>query len=145
MPTYPAVVLSSTNDHASDGNIELTAEERLKTIVSWQNNEGEVIYLRFSRGNRLRAGDFIQIPDLSIVLQVIARAELVLTITAMDHRSLIRAAYHLGNRHVPLEIGASWLRLHPDPVIEQMLLDMDLTIIRETVPFFPETGAYHHH
>ncbi len=145
MPTYSAVVLPQSASYVKDGILEVSAEDRARTIINWEKTKGELIPLQFPRGNHLRAGDYIQITELSLILQVVAKAEQVLTITAADSKALLRAAYHLGNRHVPLEINSSWLRLHPDPVIEKMLLDMDVTITPEIVPFMPESGAYQHH
>src|SRR5687768_16422063 len=59
-----------------------------------------------------------------------------------------RAAYHLGNRHVAVEIGEQWLRFAADEVLAQMLRGLDATVIALSAPFEPEAGAYgggHHH
>ncbi|NKB17740.1 MAG: urease accessory protein UreE, partial [Pseudanabaena sp. CRU_2_10] len=58
---------------------------------------------------------------------------------------LLRAAYHLGNRHIPLEITLDYLRLEPDSVLADMLLRMGLHVIEEVLPFQPEAGAYTAH
>lgn len=57
---------------------------------------------------------------------------------------LLRAAYHLGNRHVPLEIGATYLRLSPDPVLRTMLEQLGMNVLEAVLPFQPELGAYGH-
>ncbi len=144
MPTFEAIVLPKSGDYKIESVFEVSAEERNKTILSWEREKDEVIYLQFPRGNYLRDGDYIQITDLSLILQIVPKLELVVTVTADNQENLIRAAYHLGNRHVPLEINFSYLRFHPDPVIEAMLDNMGVKTSTELVPFYPEMGAYHH-
>ena len=61
---------------------------------------------------------------------------------------LTRASYHLGNRHVPLEVKENYLRYQYDHVLNEMIEQMHLTVTRESAPFEPESGAYshqHHH
>ena len=71
-------------------------------------------------------------------------------VTTTTSKSLTRAAYHLGNRHVPLEIGDGWLKLETDSVLKAMLLGLDVQVEELQAPFEPESGAYaggggHHH
>jgi urease accessory protein len=68
----------------------------------------------------------------------------VLTVTSQKPVDLLRASYHLGNRHVPLEVSPNYLRLSPDPVLQAMLEQMGVQVQEEVVPFQPETGAYSH-
>jgi urease accessory protein len=67
-----------------------------------------------------------------------------LTVTATTSVELLRAAYHLGNRHVALEITSHYLRLSPDPVLQAMLEQLGLQAIAEVAAFQPEVGAYGH-
>jgi urease accessory protein len=60
-----------------------------------------------------------------------------------DLRWLARAAYHLGNRHVALQIGEGWLRYKHDHVLDEMLHGLGLKVAVEQAPFEPEAGAYH--
>ncbi|MEB3212114.1 MAG: urease accessory protein UreE, partial [Leptolyngbyaceae bacterium] len=71
--------------------------------------------------------------------------EAVLTVRGQTSLDLMKAAYHLGNRHVAVEVNADYLRLSPDPVLKNMLVQMGLTVTEDVQPFTPETGAYHHH
>jgi urease accessory protein len=80
----------------------------------------------------------------NVVIEIQAKPEPVLTVTASDRLTLLRAAYHLGNRHVPIEITPDYLRFSPDPVLQKMLQHLGLAIQAEIVPFFPEAGAYVH-
>ena len=70
-------------------------------------------------------------------------------VTATTSKALTRAAYHLGNRHVPLEIGDGWLKLETDSVLKDMLLGLGVQVEELQAPFEPEPGAYsgggHHH
>ncbi|WP_448562002.1 urease accessory protein UreE [Trichothermofontia sp.] len=77
-------------------------------------------------------------------VQVRAKPEPVLTVTASTPLGLLQAAYHLGNRHVPLEITPHYLRLAPDPVLQTMLIQLGVSVQPEMAPFAPTLGAYHH-
>jgi urease accessory protein len=105
------------------------------------------------RGTVLRHGDCLK-TDCGLVIRVEAAPELVLTVHSDSPAALLRAAYHLGNRHVQLEVGADWLRLGFDPVLRDMLVGLGLQVLEQQAPFEPEAGAYpgahpggqgHHH
>lgn len=145
MATYAAVLLERGTSALVTGTLALTAEERRKRLLSWPDPQGEEVYLELPRGVYLQDEDLLHVPARNWVLQVTARPERVLTVTASHPLLLLRAAYHLGNRHVPLQLSEQWLRLAPDPVLADMLREMGLSVIEEIVPFYPETGAYHHH
>jgi len=66
----------------------------------------------------------------------------VLEVRAPDALTLLRAAYHLGNRHIPLEVRVEWLRLEPDPVLADMLQRLGCQVDAVERPFQPEAGAY---
>ncbi len=143
--------------------LALTADERTRSRYRYRISSGitdDEIYLELPRGTVLRDGDRLGGDGHGQVLKIEAKPEPVLTVRAAQPPStkaqspptvaqpsfqLLRAAYHLGNRHVALEVGADYLRLLPDPVLETMLHQLGLDIIAETVPFQPESGAYGHH
>ena len=133
-----------TNADRADFTLSLTAFERSRTRYRFQTDDGQSILLRLSRGVVLKDGDLLQ-AETGEILRIIAKPESVLTVRAADNLSLLKAAYHLGNRHVSLEITANYLRLTFDPVLEKMLEKLGLEIKQETAPFQPEIGAYHHH
>jgi urease accessory protein len=89
----------------------------------------------------LRDGDVLVADDGGLV-RVAAAAESVLLVRARDRITLTRAAYHLGNRHTPVEVGDDWLKLEADPVLEDMLRRLGASVERATLPFQPEAGAY---
>jgi urease accessory protein len=86
----------------------------------------------------------LQSEEGNVVIQIVAKPELVLTVTSETPLGLLKASYHLGNRHVPLEVAPQYLRLSPDPVLQSMLEQLGVEVKEEVVPFQPETGAYRH-
>jgi len=124
--------------------LSLTAEERSRSRHRFETSEGQEIFLRLPRGTVLQDGDLLR-SQTGEIIQIAAKPEPVLTVTATHFLALLRTAYHLGNRHVALEITANYLRLSPDPVLQKMLEQMNVEIIEEVVPFRPEMGAYHGH
>jgi urease accessory protein len=103
------------------------------------------LYLRLPRGTILKDGDLLQSEEGDIGVQIIAKPEPVLTVTSPIPIKLLKASYHLGNRHVPLEVAPTYLRLSPDPVVQGMLEQLGVEVKAEVVPFQPESGAYGHH
>jgi urease accessory protein len=92
----------------------------------------------------LADGDLLQSEAGDILVRITAKPEPVLTVTASDRLDLLRAAYHLGNRHIALEITTDYLRLSPDPVLQAMVEQLGLQVVAEIAPFHPEKGAYSH-
>lgn len=123
--------------------LALTAAERTRSRHYFETNNGRSVYLHLPRGTVLQQGDLLK-SDAGDFVRVIAKAESVLTVTADNPLDLLRAAYHLGNRHVVLEVTATYLRLAPDPVLHDLLEHLGLHVIDEVAPFQPETGAYGH-
>ncbi|MBP0002433.1 MAG: urease accessory protein UreE [Cyanobacteria bacterium SBC] len=124
--------------------LSLTAEERTRTRHRFTTDSGETVFLRLSRGTILHGGDWLQPETQDCWVRVVAKPEPVLTVTASNALDLLRAAYHLGNRHVPLEIALNYLRLSPDTVLEGMLMQLNVKVRKENAPFQPESGAYGH-
>ena len=122
---------------------ELRQKSRLRTRLA----SGEEAGLFLEHGSILRGGDCLRANDGRIVLVVAADEELMEAKCATPFE-LVRAAYHLGNRHVPVQIGEGWLRFQADEVLAQMLRGLKATVSKVTAPFEPEAGAYaggHHH
>ncbi len=130
--------------HPVDHTLSLTAEERSRSRHPFQTDQGQAVYLHLPRGTTLREGDLLQ-ADSGELAQVCAKPEPVLTVTAKSAIALLQAAYHLGNRHVSLEITETYLRLSPDAVLQELLHHRGLTVTEEIAPFQPEIGAYGHH
>jgi urease accessory protein len=124
--------------------LPLCCEERLKSRCRFDTPDGQSLFIHLKRGTILQDGDILQ-TQTGERIQIIAKPEPVLTVTAQDSYTLLRAAYHLGNRHVPIEITPHYLRLAPDAVLQQMLEQLGVEITAEIQPFHPEIGAYHQH
>lgn len=129
--------------------LSLTAEDRTRSRLRFDTEEGVGVQLALPRGTVLREGDLLKADDAQTFVRVRAKPEPVLTARAKDEWTLLRAAYHLGNRHVPVEVGRDYLRLSPDSVLADMLKQLGLELVEEVTPFQPEAGAYgghsHHH
>jgi urease accessory protein len=124
--------------------LSLTAEERTRSRHKFILADGQEVFLRLARGTVLHDSDILTDETESIYMRIIAKPEPVLTVLA-EIPLLLRAAYHLGNRHVPVEINSTYLRLSPDAVLAAMLIQLGLEIKEEILPFQPELGAYGNH
>jgi urease accessory protein len=117
---------------------ELRRRSRQRITLS----NGEEIGLLLSRGTVLRHGDLL-IADDGQCIPVEAAPEQILRVTAQSPQQLTRAAYHLGNRHIPVEIGSGYLQLGHDPVLVDMLERLEgVSVVSVEHPFEPESGAY---
>ena len=118
---------------------ELRSKSRLRTRLA----SGEEVGLFLPPGTLLRGGARLESSDGRIV-EVVAEPEPLLEARCADASLLARAAYHLGNRHVAVEVGEGWLRLQPDKVLREMLLGLGVAVREVRAPFEPEAGAYSH-
>ena len=114
---------------------------RRRSRIEAVDDRGRRIGIFLARGSVLRGGDVLVAEDGSL-LRVQALAQPVLVVTARHAHALLRAAYHLGNRHVALELQAQRLQLEPDPVLAEMLRRQGLEVVEALAPFEPEGGAY---
>lgn len=135
--------------------LELDWDTRSKSRFSATDSTGREIGVVLPRGTLLRGGDVLVAED-GTLLRIVAAAQPVLQVRACtEHGSpfdLLRAAYHLGNRHVPLELQPDLLQLEPDAVLADMLRRQHLIVTEAQAAFEPEGGAYgeggvhgHHH
>jgi urease accessory protein len=136
--------LSAAVDTPVSFTLSLTADERTRTRHRFEMTDGQGLYLRLPRGTVLQDGDLLKSETSDVIVRIAAKPEPVLTVTSHNPIDLLRAAYHLGNRHVPLQVTSSYLRLSPDPVLQAMLEQMGVEVKEEVVPFQPEIGAYGH-
>lgn len=123
--------------------LSLTAEERTRSRHRF-NRDGLDVCLQLPRGTVLHHGDWLGAADGMAIVQVIASAEPVMTVSGPP-LTLLRAAYHLGNRHVPVQVEETFLRLSPDPVLREMLLAQGLSVTDSLNALQPEPGAYGSH
>jgi urease accessory protein len=124
--------------------LELTYEKRTRSRLRAQTADGLEIGLFLPRGRVLAEGDRLLGNDGSVVV-VHAESETLSRVYCDDALLLSRAAYHMGNRHVPLEIQQGQLRYLRDHVLDNMLRGFGLEVEEIFAPFNPEPGAYHSH
>lgn len=121
---------------------------RQKSRFDCEDSEGRRVGVFLPRGTLLRGGDMLVTLDGSL-LRVLAAPQPLLRIThCPEHGSpfdLLRAAYHLGNRHVPIELQPDHLKIEPDHVLADMLGQMHLIVTEACEAFEPEAGAYGEH
>jgi len=122
--------------------LPLTAWERTRSRYQTETPDGVTVELRLPRGTVLQDGDLLQTAIADTLVQVIAKPESVLEVTSETAIDLLRAAYHLGNRHIPVEITPDYLRLEVDPVLRMMLEQLGVNVREKIAPFQPEPGAY---
>lgn len=125
----------------SDVSLVLPFELRQRSRLLATLDSGEQIGLTLPRGTVLRGGDRLQASDGRLV-EVVAAPEQVSIIHSSDARLLARAAYHLGNRHVAVQVTAASLLYLADHVLDDMLRGLGLVVQRGLLPFEPEGGAY---
>jgi urease accessory protein len=128
--------------------IELDWDVRQKSRFDVIDSQGRQIGVFLPRGTAVRGGDVLVAEDGSLV-RVIAAPQPVLRITHCTAHGtpfdLTRAAYHLGNRHVPIELRPDHLKIEPDHVLADMLRSMHLIVVAVDEAFEPEGGAYGSH
>ncbi len=125
--------------------LALTAEERSRLRGHRLSCCGRDLLLQLPRGEALAPGEWLAGEDGVALVQVVPADEELLVVRGASPLSLLQAAYHLGNRHVALELRPDQLRLPLDPVLEQLLLQRGLEVRRALEPFLPEAGAYGAH
>ena len=127
------------------GTLELDWDVRQKSRFDATDSAGRSLGVFLPRGTVVRGGDVLVAEDGSLV-RVTAAPQQVLRITHCQAHGtpydLIRAAYHLGNRHVPIELKPDHLQIEPDHVLADMLRAMHLIVNQVEQPFEPENGAY---
>lgn len=129
-----------------EGQLTLTYEERTRSRLRATTLAGEDVGLDLPRGTVLRHGDRV-VSAQGEALEVLAKPEDLIEVRAADALTLSKIAYHLGNRHVPVQIGIDaqgqgYLRLQPDHVLQGMIERQGGQVSPLTAAFDPESGAY---
>jgi len=124
--------------------LELDWDTRQKSRFDAEDSQGRALGVFLQRGSVVRGGDVLVAEDGSLV-KVTAKPQAVLVVRSAEAGAalpLLRAAYHLANRHVPLELHGDRLQLEPDHVLAEMLRRMGLQVDAAEAAFEPEAGAY---
>lgn len=126
---------------AATETLELDFSRRTKSRLRARLASGAEVGVFLPRGSVLRGGQKLAGNDGRIV-EVVAAPENLVEVRCADAFELARAAYHLGNRHVAVELGDGWLRIQRDHVLEAMLVGLGAEVVPLCAPFEPEAGAY---
>ena len=102
------------------------------------------IHLQLPREGKLKDGDILHTTQEKLFVEIVAQKENLIEISAQSKLDLIKTAYHLGNRHLEVEIYEDTLLTKSDSVVEELLINFKVNILRIKKKFFPETGAFNH-
>ncbi len=123
------------------GEIELCHIQREKGRFKTTTLTGETVRIFLERGKILNVGDAL-ISRCGRIFLVTAKKEDVVRASTENWSQFSKACYHLGNRHVKVQIGEKWLRILPDHVLVEMLSRLSMSVEYEKSAFIPEQGAY---
>jgi urease accessory protein len=130
---------------ATARTVTLTFEDRRRSRLLVRLDDGTEAALMLPRGTVLREGDMLaQEGGGGALVQVRAAAESLSVARTTEPLRLARGAYHLGNRHVPLQIGPGWVAYQHDHVLDDLARALGLVVTTESGPFEPEAGGYRH-
>ncbi len=132
---------SNANGKMLYSTLTLTIDQRLRSRLKVTLDNGIEAGLMLPRGTVLQRNDRL-LADSGEVVEIIAAREIVSSARVDDPLLLARACYHLGNRHVPLQIGKGFVRYQHDHVLDDMLKGFGIRVTVEKAPFEPEPGAY---
>jgi urease accessory protein len=131
----------SWNETREVDRVLIDFDRRHRRRLLLRTEQGREVLLDLPQAARLRDGDGLAV-DADGVVRVCARPEPLLEIHAHDERDMIRIAWHLGNRHLPLQVLEDRLRLRADHVIAAMIEGLGGRVTWVQAPFDPEIGAY---
>ena len=126
------------------GILTLPFELRVKARLRSQLDDGREVGVFLDRGPIMRGGDLLEADDGSVI-KVVAAKEEVSVVKVENNLLFARACYHLGNRHVALQILDNELRYQKDLVLDKMMIKLGLAVQTKSCPFEPERGAYGEH
>ena len=126
------------------GRLPLPFDRRQKSRQRATLESGEEVAILLARGEVMRGGDLV-VAAGGQVIEVVAERESLIHVQCGEATELARIAFHLGNRHVPVQVGDGWLRFTADAVLVKMVEGLGGKASMIEAPFEPETGAYAPH
>ena len=141
------VVTDWTNSKTYEGNfIRLTLSAAQRRILRGKriSDCNQELQLQLPREGELRDGDILLTNHKNLFVQIFALKENLIKVSAKSNLELIKAAYHLGNRHVEVEFYKDILLTKSDYLIEELLKNFEVDFFKVEKKFFPETGAFNH-
>ena len=141
------VVIDWIKQNYHDGNflkLTLSSDQRRVFRGKRISDCNQELLLQLPREGKLNDGDILLTNHKMIFVQIIAQKENLIEITAKTNLELIKVAYHLGNRHVAIDINENFLFIKSDYIIEELLKNFNVVFLKVEKKFFPELGAFHH-
>ena len=141
------VVTNWIRQNPNKGNyIKLTLSSDQRRIFRGKRKSdcNKEVLLQLPREGKLRDGDTLLTNQKDLFIKIIAQKENLIAITSKTNLELTKVAYHLGNRHVEIEINENILFTKSDYIIEELLKNFDVVFSKVEKKFFPEIGAFHH-
>lgn len=142
------ILLTRRTQLPATDSVALSYDARKRSRLRLTLASGREAGIFLERGEHLQGGDRLITDDGGTVVEIVAAPEKLIEAIADSPLLFARAAYHLGNRHVPVQVGEGWLRLAEDSVLHTMLDQLGVSVQAVDAPFQPESGAYgggHHH
>ena len=148
------LILNQRTQLPATDSVSLAYDERKRSRLKVTLASGKEAGIFLERGDHLHGGDLLLAEDGSAVVEILAAPEKLIEATADTPLLFARAAYHLGNRHVPVQIlpsnNGGTLRFQTDHVLAEMVKGLGCSVAETEAPFQPESGAYgshggHHH
>ena len=141
------VVTDWIKQNFHDGNylkLTLSSDQRRVFRGKRKSDCNQELQLQLPREGKLNDGDILCTNHKNLFVKIIAQKENLIEITAKTNIELIKVAYHLGNRHVDIEVNENILFTKSDYIIEELLNNFDVVYLQVEKKFFPEIGAFHH-
>lgn len=121
--------------------VVLDHDVRVKGRFKVLSEKGVEVRVFLERGKTLRVGEVLK-TECGKEIEILGAEETVAVATCDNWEAFSKACYHLGNRHVKIQVGERWLAMKPDYVLEEMLVLLGLTVSQKQAVFIPEDGAY---
>ena len=131
-------------NEAPADTIVLDFDDRHRRRMAMTGTRGLAFLLDLENATALRGGDALVLEDGRLV-EVVAAPEPLIELRGVDPRQMVRLAWHLGNRHLPVQLAGKHLRIRRDHVIEAMVRGLGASVVEIEAPFDPEGGAYGQH
>ena len=144
LPRAIAVIALEQLAEPPTDTVALSYQDRHRRRMTMTSDGGREFLLDLPQAIAMADGMCLKLDDDGHI-RVVAIDEDVLDITTADASTLMRIAWHLGNRHLPTELSAERVRIAYDHVIEEMVIGLGGHVERRKAPFHPEGGAYAHH
>ena len=141
------VVTDWIKNHPFKGNflkLTLSSDQRRIFRGKRKSDCNQEIHLQLPREKKLNDGDILMTNHKNLFVEIIAEKENLIEIKTKTNLELTKVAYHLGNRHIEIQINENIILTKSDYIIEELLKNFEVIYMKVEKKFFPEIGAFHH-